>query len=81
MYSEVNLPRHAKSKREVSKKGCVKGIQGRRDAGNARNIIDVIDDSETCEDHIDDENMIERDYLIIKYDMSEKRKGCCWTID
>ena len=37
MYGGVNLSRYAKSKREVSKKGCVKGIQGRRDTGYARN--------------------------------------------
>ena len=41
MYGGVNLPRHAKPKREVSKEGCVKGMQGRRDAGYARNIVDV----------------------------------------
>ena len=37
MYGGVNLPRHAKPKREVSKEGCVKGMQGRRDAEYARN--------------------------------------------
>ena len=33
MYGGVNLPRHAKPKREVSKKGMCQ-----RDAGYARNI-------------------------------------------
>ena len=37
MYGGVNLSRHAKPKREVSKEDCVKGIQGRRDTGYARN--------------------------------------------
>ena len=40
MYDGVNLPRHAKPKREVSKEGCVKGIQGRRDARYAYNTLD-----------------------------------------
>ena len=35
MYDGVNLSRHAKSKREVSKKGICQ-----RDAGYARNIFD-----------------------------------------
>ena len=39
MYGGVNLPRHAKPKREVSKEGCVKGMQGRRDARYARNTF------------------------------------------
>ena len=42
MYDEVNLSRHAKPKREVSKKDYVKGIQGRRDAEYARNMYKEI---------------------------------------
>ena len=41
MYDGVNLSRHAKSKREVSKEGCVKEMQGRRDAGYARNNYSI----------------------------------------
>ena len=39
MYNWVNLSRHAKFKREVSKKDCIKEIQKRRDAEYARNKL------------------------------------------
>ena len=55
MYGEVNLPRHAKPKREVSKEGCVKGMQRRRNAGYARNTF------RTRYDHFE--------YLIMLFDL------------
>ena len=51
------------------------GLGGLGGFGGLDGLTGAIDGSETCGGYIDDRNVIERGYLMMKYNVSEKRGG------